>query len=797
MLIIWTGAKINEIKNVFGPIISTYNIPHAIHSDTTTPPEVDDGDVVLACGTKILEVIQNLELAPKKRTVTSMRETAIPASGANIFITFDPSIVNKDYARLPDLQWDCHLACRQHVHGHTKPVLGQYDYVESLHNIINRIEEKYEATGSPVEVASDLETLGLDEYLPNAWIISVSFTVDTGKSEVVYFDKDEKLEIPPPFLDIDEMNYWQALWSQIHWIMTTPKVSMRGANFKFDSRWMNHKWGIYCTNHRFDTLLVGSLLDENRSNSLKLHAKIYTPLGGYEDDAKQYDFSRVDLIPKDVLLPYAGGDTDATYQVAVAQKKELIREKGLANFYVNLMHPASKVFEKLETNGIVVDVPYYQELRTQLEVETTRLQHDMVAMLPAILREKHKDKIQEAFDEGKNPMGAKLLKDFLFTEEGLGLKPQMVTEKTKEPSTALDHLIMFADNPDAKQFIDVFTEYGSAKKTLSTYVVGFLSHLRSDNRFHPHFMLFRGGYGDDDTDAGAVTGRTSAKDPAVQTIPKHTKWTKKLRRAFIAPEGYTILQCDYSQGELKIAACVAEEPTMIDAYLNGIDLHAVTAAQLTGYEMGEFMLLPEDERDALRSLGKAGNFGLLYGMGANGFREYAKASYGVSMTEQDAAKKRDAFFALYSRLPEWHEEYRNWARKDLRVISPLGRVRHLPLINSSNSEVRAQAERQSINSPIQSCLSDLMQLAMVELDKEYGQRIVQMCLMTHDSLAMYVPIGEEMLWARRVTDVMSNLPITRLFGWKPQLQFTADAECSMPDDDGVRSLASLKKLKGY
>lgn len=797
MLIIWSGAKAQEIKKVFGPIISNYTVPHAIHGDPTTPPEVEKGDVVLACGAKILEHLQELEIVPKKRTVTSLRETGIEISGATLFVTYDPTIVGKDYAKLPDLQWDCQLACKKAVYGTVKPILGTYTYEESLHKLVGRVEEKFALSGRAVEVACDLETVGLDEYDPEAYIVSITFTVDAGKSECVYFERGEAPDEPAPFLTNEEMDYWQGIWIQIHWLLTSPMVKVTGANFKFDSRWLVKKWGIYCTNNLFDTTLVGSLLDENRSNSIKLHAKIYTELGGYEDDAYQYDFSRVDLIPKETLLPYAGADTDATYQVAQKMRKEIVSERGLANFYVNLLQPSSKVFEHVERNGILVDVPYYQELQTNLEAETSRLQHEMVAMLPPALRSKHADRINEAFEAGKNPMGSTILKDFLFTHEGLNLKPKMYTEKTKEPSTAVEHLLMFGDNQDAQQFVEIFKEYGSATKTLSTYVVGFLKHLRSDGRFHPNYMLFRGGYGADDGDSGTVTGRSSAKDPAVQTIPKHTKWTKKLRRAFIAPEGYTILQCDYSQGELKIAACVADEPTMIASYKGGIDLHAVTAAQLNGYEIGEFMLLPEDVRDALRSQGKAGNFGLLYGMGANGFREYALSSYGVSMTEAEANQKRDAFFSLYDKLPVWHDTYRQMARQNLQVVSPLGRIRHLPLINSSNNEVKAGAERQSINSPIQSCLSDLMQLAMVHIDREYGQREAQMFLMTHDSLALYVPIGTEALWAKRVTEVMGNLPLQKLFGWTPQLQFTADAEVSQPDDDGVRSLATLKKFKGF
>jgi len=1073
MLIVWSGSKVNEIRDVVGQIIATTCIPHEVRKVSGGPPEVNDNDVVLACGGKAVEILQNIGLVPKNRTVGSLREKVIVVEPSNpnsakILVTYEPSIVGKDYSKLPEVQWDTRLACRLHNNGNIEPVIGDYRYVDSLHDAIGFIDDSEE----PVDVAVDLETVGLDEYDTDAYIVSISFTYKEGESDVVYFTKDEHPVKPRDGVLFDDLSYWEQLWVQIHWILTSPKVRVRGANFKFDSRWMNKKWEMQCSNFTFDTLLVGTLLDENVSNSLKLHAKIHTPLGGYDTEAKGYDFSRVDLIPKNVLLPYAGGDTDATLRVANVFRDKLLKNDRLAGFYMNVLHPSSLVFEKMERNGIAVDVEYYSKLKEELLAAKDRLEQLMVGCLPTNLSVKHATRIEKAYSEGKNPMTPAVLKDYLFTDEGLGLKPLMVTEKTKEPSTAVDHLMMFSDNKEAMEFITHYKEYGSVTKTLSTYVIGFLKHLRSDGMWHPSYMLFRGGYGDDDDDSGATTGRTSAKDPAVQclvgstlvmtnfgyltireivegyedgedyevlthtgrwrkvigvfrngvqpvfgissergiikstenhpylttkgwvrtdnlkvgdigyaikrdwystqdselykpnvlqlvsneesvhkqdqqrlgevrgqgnnslsevdgvqqlsggyggearegnvhreigcerelratelhlgnsessrsqqgklqddnsqwsyknrssvgkrrgyytreaslptiegdsngvsldegegielrifqeaiitgiepcgeeetfdltvegshsfvandlvvhnTIPKHTVWSKKLRRAIIPPEGQTILQCDFSQGELKIAACVANEPTMIKAYLEGIDLHAVTAAQLNGYELEEFLELPEELRDELRSSGKAGNFGLLYGMGANGFREYAAASYGVQMTADDAVQKRDAFFALYSRLLEWHEEARQFAKDNMEVVSPLGRIRHLPLINSNDNAVRAQAERQAINSPIQSTLSDMMQLAMVIFDETYGQDIAKMFLMTHDSIALYIPIGQEELWAERMTTIMANLPLKELFGWAPQLQFTADAEVSMPDADGVRSLASLKKMK--
>jgi DNA polymerase I-like protein with 3'-5' exonuclease and polymerase domains len=158
-----------------------------------------------------------------------------------------------------------------------------------------------------------------------------------------------------------------------------------------------------------------------------------------------------------------------------------------------------------------------------------------------------------------------------------------------------------------------------------------------------------------------------------------------------------------------------------------------------------------------------------------GFVNYAWNTYGVKLTNQEAIDFHDAFFKLYPGLVNWHKYYKDHARTYGHVRNPLGRVRHLPLINSRNPKARSGAERQSINSPIQSCLSDMMLLAMVEIDRAYPD--LHMFGMTHDEMQCYVPIDEVDIWAKRIGEIMSNLPLHE-FGWYPELEFPADAEWS-------------------
>jgi hypothetical protein len=282
------------------------------------------------------------------------------------------------------------------------------------------------------------------------------------------------------------------------------------------------------------------------------------------------------------------------------------------------------------------------------------------------------------------------------------------------------------------------------------------------------------------------------------TIPKHTFWAKKLRRGYIAPPGFVIVNWDYSQGELRIAACLANELNMIQLYKEGIDLHMITGGRLNGYskedmlEMKEAMFAGDKEAEKLykmlRQGGKAGNFGLIYGMSAEGYMNYARDTYGVHITLQEATAQRDAFFAAYPALSAWHTNYKQMAHKFSAVRSPLGRIRHLPHIKSKDNYIRSTAERQAINAPVQCTLSDCTQLAMAIVKEKYGNpdglRPFMMC---HDANSAYVRESELDIWVPRVATVMENLPLEN-FGWKPQILLEVEAEIGP-------NLAELQEIK--
>lgn len=764
MLLLWTKANKAVFTKKVVPFVKAYDVPAKIVPLIEGElPVAADGDVVLGFGAGAVSTLQDHKIIPKGRKLGSVRDKEHLHNGTPFLLTWDPGLLSREYERGPELQWDVHLAIRRHNTGTIKPKVGKYRWVPDFSEALEYINDVHATLGKAVEVAVDLETVGLVPFLPDVYIVSIFITYRKGESDGLHLVSTQGKLSPKQH-------------SQIKELLTSPKIKVRGANFKFDSLWMFEKWGIDCTNFSFDTLVVGSLLDENRSNSLKLHARLFTDLGGYEDELEaKYDKAEMHKVPKEDLLTYAGGDTDATWQTAKKLKKDLLEDKKLANFYIKLLHPSLKTFEIVERRGMLVDVKEYERLRVEVGGELVKLEAKAFSLMNGRVRAKHKDNLSLT--------RAAIIKDFMFSPLGLDLDPQMVTEKSGEPSTAMDHLNMFRDDPRCAEFIQVLSEYNSAKKTMSTYIDGFLKHLRPDGKFHPTYMLHHGDFHGDDS--GTVTGRSSAKDPAFQTIPKHTKWAKPLRRVYVAPPGHVVLNTDYSQGELRVTACVADEPIMIQAYLNGIDLHALTGCETYGVLYEDYLKMPEKQQKVIRQGGKAGNFGLIYGMSAEGFVDYAWYTYGVKLSLEQATAFREKFFIKYKRLVTWHETYKSLAHRNGFVRSPLGRVRHLPMLTSPFRDVVAKNERQAINSPIQSTLSDLTQRSMVELGRRYPD--LWMFGMTHDSIHSYVPEDQVELWGARITEVMSNLPLEKEFGWKPQLPFIADAEFGP-------NLAELTKL---
>lgn len=780
-LLFWTKDSKEKVFKTVQPVLLTENVERDLYTEEGQFPKCEPGTVLLCLGDHAKPLLQAAGIIPKSRTTTFLRgQTYALPNGTPIRFSYSAGIVDFDYAKYVDLLMDTKLAFRMARTGTIDPPAANYKYVDDFSELIADIEAKFEKTGKPVDMAFDTETTGFDALAlptiehPGAYLVCLQFTILAGTAYVLHLPSRQS-----------EIEVLAKLRDQLVWLLNSPKISMRAANGKFDLNWMFFRTGIECTNFKFDTTAVGSLLDENRSNSLNMHAKVYTDMGGYDDRFNaEVDKSKMWLVPKEKMLPYAGGDPDATLQVADAEKKLLLQDKKLTDFYVNLLHPALRAFEAVERGGVCVDMGAYKELESDLRKEIEAQAKRCAKVMGGRVVAKYTDHMKP----GGISLTPACITDFMFGPMGLNLKPLKVTAKNESASTAMDHLMMFKDHPHAKEFVEAYGEYASATKMMSTYVTGFQKHIRSDGRFHPTYWLFAGDK--EEGEGGTNTGRLSCRDPAFQTIPKHNKFAKAIRRCFPAPEGFLVLENDYSQGELKIIACLANEENMIHAYQNNMDLHVLTAGRFAGFSYEEMMQMQIDDvdrYDEIRQLGKAGNFGLIYGMGVDGFMVYAENNYGVQLAHQEAAAFRTGFFESYPRLIDYHTQYKAFARKHGFVRNPLGRVRHLPLINSSRQDIRSKAERQAINSPVQGALSDLMIWTFAEAWKRGWHKEAPMFGNVHDAMYTYIPEDNAEKYAQRQKELMENLPTDKL-GWTPQLKFTTDGKVGP-------NMADLKKMK--
>lgn len=805
-IVFWSSSEAKYLERTVKPVADLFK-PHvswcrAMLENKLLMPEA--GGVVVVMGDKALSLLRMDGRVHKSAKVSSLRGTPIVCkeTGGVWLVTYDPFLIEREEDALFQIQWDTALAHRWATTGSLDPVVGKYEYVSDFSVAIDCIRKQFANTGKRVRVALDLETLSFDYVNPQGWVISISISWESGKSHVITFPKMS--DIP-----------CAALLEQIEHLTQDDSIALVGANLKFDILWMKFKWGVpWPKNFRLDTLLVGSLIDENRSNSLNTHAKIASSIGGYDDSFNdKADKSRMDLeLAKDPagFLTYAGGDTDAAWQVAGTWTEILKQDPDLLKFYVTVLHPAARAFERIEARGILVDVPKLKELAAEAKQEIVSQTELMTQLVPMRIQAKYSDDFKFSRPS--------ILKDLFFSKLGWDLQPKMWTEGTqwkypKQPdmweiSTADTHLKQFASHPKAGPWVAARRRAEKAKKILTTYIgvadekgqyeKGFLAHLRADGRFHPSYFLFHGQESaEKDQDGGTNTGRSSAKGPAIQTLPKRDKrWAKALRRCYPAPPGRLWWQADMNQGELRIAACLSNDPTMIQAYKDGKDLHTITGAKLGGITFEELVAMETGDPASyvdIRTKAKASNFGMIYDISADGFVEFAFKAYDLVITSAEAQEMIDAFFGLYSNLRGWHKACRDFAMEHRYVVSPLGRIRHLPLMRSKDRKVASKAGRQAINSPVQGCLSDMVLWAasIIELETDLPDRGTEITMFTHDALGGYVPdTSDGVDQIREVARIMSNLPLKKTFGWDHQLQFPVDAEFGPTLGD----LAKLPKI---
>jgi DNA polymerase-1 len=375
---------------------------------------------------------------------------------------------------------------------------------------------------------------------------------------------------------------------------------------------------------------------------------------------------------------------------------EQIRNTPLQQVYENIEVPLMPVLRAMEQNGIVLDTNYLETLSKTMHKELTVLETAIYAAAGTTF----------------NINSPKQLGDILFDTLGLKPKNQKKTaggqRSTKE--SELEKMI------DMHPIIKEIMRYRELQKLVSTYIDALPTFVGEDGRIHTTFIQ-----------TGAATGRMATEKPGLQNIPVRTEESRAIRRAFVAPEGYTLVSIDYSQIELRVAAILSQDEKLIEIFKRGEDVH-------TGVAMRVFGVTDDEVTKDMRRKAKVINFGILYGMGVNALR----GNLGDDTSREEAQQFYTAYFNTFTRLAEYLEETKEYARQHGYTETLFGRRRHFPGITSSAPFIRAMAERMAINAPVQGTAADMMRIAMIAVYdyvvKSTTEGEVRPLLQVHDEL---------------------------------------------------------------
>ncbi len=553
-------------------------------------------------------------------------------------------------------------------------------------------------------------------------------------------------------------------------------------NGKFDMLWMkvHYKVDWYLD---FDTMMAHYSLDENSQHGLKYLATIYC-------GAPSYDIGGEDKISGtlEVVSKYHGLDLLYTLKLYSIFSKRLAKEPKTKRVFDKIIMPCVRLFITIEYYGIYIDLSKMQDAEDYLKNELTEAL-----------------KVLEKWGPGTNWNSPKQLGELLYDK----LNIPVVSYTPKGGRATSESVIKQIDHPMCASLL----RYREASKQLSAFIEGWKPFI-VDSTLHPSFKLH-----------GTVTGRLSCERPNLQQVPRDPR----IRSLITAPEGWQLIDADLSQIELRVAAEVANETTMLHAFATGVDVHWLTLIRELGRQGSQPELIkhtatcllkkydvlpdkplnygeaiqvllkygPEKSQEfdkgwkELRKKAKAINFGFLYGMWWVKFKDYARDNYGVTVTDDEARASRDAFFELYPKFLEWHNEQKSFAKRYGYVESLIGRKRRLPEAKATyDTPGKKEAERQAINSPVQSFANDLNLMTALQISREYGVDKVRVIGTVHDATMFLVKDEYVEEVYNRILQVMSGPDLLEEFGVDLRVPILGEAQIG-PWSKGV----SLEKWK--
>ena len=539
--------------------------------------------------------------------------------------------------------------------------------------------------------ALDTETDSLDEM--QARIVGISFSVQVGEAAYVPL-RHEGLDVP------EQLPMDLVLAKLKPWLEDASRKKL-GQHVKYDQHVLaNH--GIRVQGYAHDTMLQSYVLEADRPHNLGSLALRHTGRTGisYEDlcgkGKGQIPFAQV---PVDKAAAYSCEDSDQTLDVHRVLWPRIKANAGLAHIYALEMQTSEALF-RIERNGVRIDAP-----------ELARQSNDLGRRILALEAEAY-----EIAGQQFNLSSPKQLGEIFFDKLGLPVVKKTATGARSTDEEVLEKLA--EDYPLPAKIL----EHRSLSKLKGTYTDKLAQMaLPSDGRVHTHYAQ-----------AVAVTGRLSSNDPNLQNIPVRTAEGRRIREAFVAPEGKLIASADYSQIELRIMAHLSGDEALLNAFRDGLDVHRATAAEVFGVTVDQ--VSSEQRRYA-----KVINFGLIYGMSSFGLAK------NLGIETKAAAAYIDKYFQRYPGVKRYMEQTVELAHTQGYVETVFGRRLVLPEINGGNGPRKKAAERAAINAPMQGTAADLIKKAMVavqaKLDAEKPDVLVIM--QVHDELVFELPAAEQ------------------------------------------------------
>lgn len=592
------------------------------------------------------------------------------------------------------------------------------------------------------EIVMDLETTGLDEYAEAggdtnggypARIVLAALTLpsadraEAGAYDWRTFDGEQPMTylVPLSHPASPLLGSWRKVMAIIGREINRSGKPFVNANIKFDARWVFAQTGVDLSDRiEWDTTVSSQLVDTEARTRLKIRAARDFGIEEWDD----FDLGtpgaaeRVDLIQ---LGEYAARDTYYTWKIEQEHRDQMfltgdeepfdsddIQMARLGKVATYVAMPTVRTLTKVEQRGFLLDVDWVHAKIEEMDALRLKACEDILGLYgtapaPAPAKDGVTTAATSKWFQG-------------FVSQAIEAGDLRVTARTDSGNAQWNKAVLIAQQRQGSPAADALLRHRDATKTLE-FLRSWLELRDPNNVIHATYNV------------GFVkTGRLSSSNPNVQQI------SARLKPAFIPRPGHVLLDLDYSQVELRVAAFISRSQPMIEAFQRGDDLHRLLAAKIAGKA-------PEDVTSMERKRAKAGNFGLLYGMSPGGFQAYAATAYDVSLTLAEAQAVHSAFFEMWDGMRQWHERSKRRAYERGYVTSPIGRTQWLSDLYSKSSFKASHAERNALNSPVQGFGSDLMQMAAASimgtlpgypLPKVEGAHVVAT---VHDEICIEVP----------------------------------------------------------